>query len=391
MTKNGKYIFESLPYKKKEVSPNIMIITVTNLEDFKRFYKVPWMVYKNNNYWVPPFWSETRDFFKIKNIFWNHSECCLFIAYKNESVVGRIAAIIDHSLKNTNNKKIGFFGFFECIEDKKVAMELYKIAEEWLKSKGIIHIKGPINARIDMGAGFLTEEFDSIPYLIGYLNPGYYNDFAKDFGMKKSLDLISYHIDLNKEIPEKIKHTSERCSKEGIKIRKFNRWQSKKELDCFIDIINKEFSDHFGFSEVPKEEVKSRFGLKNLKWIVDPNLFLIAEIDNKPIGCRWSLPDYNLIFKSLNGRLGIIGILKVIFKRRKINRGRFIIMGIRKEHRGKGIGTCMNYHTLVEMKKRGYKSAEYGWIDENNIASRKAGEKIGGKQYKTYRIYEKNL
>ena len=66
-------------------------------------------------------------------------------------------------------------------------------------------------------------------------------------------------------------------------------------------------------------------------------------------------------------------------------------MGIKKEYRGKGIGTCLNYHTIIEMKKRGYLNAEYGWIDEDNIASRKAGEKIGGKINKIYRIYEKNI
>jgi len=103
------------------------------------------------------------------------------------------------------------------------------------------------------------------------------------------------------------------------------------------------------------------------------------------------LDDYNQIFKNLNGKLGVIGSLKVLLNRRKINRGRFIIMGIKKKYRGRGIGTCMNYHTLVEMKKRGYVTAEYGWIVEDNIASCKAGEKIGGKLYKKYRVYEKKI
>jgi hypothetical protein len=152
-----------------------------------------------------------------------------------------------------------------------------------------------------------------------------------------------------------------------------------------------EFSDHWGYSSVPREEVKTRYGLKDLKWIVDPSLFLIAEIDNEPIGFRWSLPDYNIIFKELKGKMGATGIFKIFYKRRHINRGRFIIMGIKKKFQGMGIGTCMNYYTLVEMKKRGYNNAEYGWIDETNIASRKAGENIGGKLSKIYRVYEKEL
>ncbi|MCK4365180.1 MAG: GNAT family N-acetyltransferase [Thermoplasmatales archaeon] len=391
MPEYKKYVFETTPSKKIQISENFYISTINNLKNFKTFYKVPWKIYNNNKYWVPPFWTEFKNFFKSKNIFWKHSESCLFIAYKNNSAIGRIAAIIDHSLVNPKNIKIGFFGFFECIDEKKVALELLKAAEEWLTSKEATHMQGPTNARVDMGSGFLVKGFDSIPSLIAYLNPPYYEDFVKDFGMKKCREHVSYHINLQKEIPASVQKTSEQCQAEGIKIRKFKRWKSKKELNWFVDLLIEEFSDHWGYSSVPREEVKTRFGLKELKWIVDPALFLIAEIDNEPIGFRWSLPDYNLLFKDLNGKLGIIGILKILFKRGSIYRGRFIIMGIKKKYRGRGIGTCMNYHTLIEMKKRGYKSAEYGWIDEENIASRKAGEKIGGELSKIYRVFEKKL
>jgi len=56
-----------------------------------------------------------------------------------------------------------------------------------------------------------------------------------------------------------------------------------------------------------------------------------------------------------------------------------------------GIGTYLNYYTIKEMQKRKYTSAEYGWIDEINIASCKAGEKIGGELYKIYRVYSMNI
>jgi hypothetical protein len=386
-----KYVFSSTPSKIIQVSENIKIITVANLKELKIFYKVPWIIYRNNRYWVPPFWNELKNFFKTKNIFWKHSESCLFIAYKENSAIGRVGAIIDNSLANPNNKKIGFFGFFECTEDKKVAFELLKVAGEWLKSKKVTHMQGPVNARVDMGSGFLIKGFDSIPYLIGHLNPPYYNNFVKEFGMKNCRDLVSYHVDLHNDIPKKVKETSDNCLAKGIKIRKFKRWKSKKELDWFVDLLMEEFSDHWGYSSVPREEVKTRYGLKDLKWIVNPALFLIAEIDNEPIGFRWSLPDYNIIFKDFNGKMGAYGIFKIFSKRKHINRGRFIIMGIKKKYQGMGIGTCMNYFTLVEMKKLGYKNAEYGWIDETNIASRKAGEKIGGKLSKIYRVYEIEL
>jgi hypothetical protein len=210
-----------------------------------------------------------------------------------------------------------------------------------------------------------------------------------EYGMKKEKDLISYHVDLTKDIPSKVQESVRHCKLQGITIRKFNRLQYNKEMKWWISMLMQEFADHWGYTSISEKEVKERFGLKQLRWIVDPKLFFIAEHQNQPIGFRWSLPDYNLLFKDMNGKMGISGILKTFFNRKKkITRGRFIIMGIKKNYRGMAIGTYMNYHTLLEMKKRGYRSAEYGWIDETNIASRKAGEKMGGTLYKIYRVYK---
>ena len=159
----------------------------------------------------------------------------------------------------------------------------------------------------------------------------------------------------------------------------------------FADFLIGEFSDNWGYSSVSREEVKTRFGIKELRWIADPGLFLMAEVDNEFAGFRWSSPDYNLVFKDLDGKVGLIGSFKVLFNRRYINRGKFVITGVKSKFRGMGIATCMNYHAYIEMQKRGYKSAEYGWIDEKNIPSRKAGENLGGKVSKIYRVYEKKL
>lgn len=386
-----KFVFEFDLPKTIHVSSNVKISVITTLKDFRDFFQIPWKVYQDNKYWVPPFWREMKEFFREDEPFWKHAKSRLFVAYKNNISVGRIAAIIDYKYLKTVGKNVGFFGFFECINDLEIALALLDAAEEWLTSKKMTLMHGPINGRVDIGAGFLIKGFDSTPYLLGNYSPKYYMNFAKEFGMNKSKDLVAYHVDLKKPIPQSVEKTAKRCEANGVKIRRFNRLRFKKEMDWWLDMFMQEFSDHWGYTSVPYEEVKSRFGIKQLRWIVDPDLFLVAEVDNQPIGFRWSLPDYNQVFKKLNGKLGVLGVAKVLWHRQDINRGRFIIMGIKKKYRGQGIGTCMNYHTLSEMKRRGYICAEYGWIDEGNIASRKAGEKIGGALHKIYRVYEKRI
>lgn len=387
----GKYVFESVSPEKMHISSNIEISVVNTIEDLWGFYRVPWKIYRDDVYWVAPFWKETRDFFRQDNPFWRHSETRLFVAYKNNIAVGRIAAIIDHNFSETNGEKVGYFGFFESIPDFKIASALFEVAQKWLASKGITEMHGPINGRIDLGCGFLLEGFNSMPFMLTSYSPKYYLDFVEDFGMEKSSDLVAYYIDLRQPIPSSVEEVAKRCEKNGVKIRRFNRFRFEKEMHLWFKMWVQIFSDHWGYALVSYEELKTRFGVKQLKWIINPKLFLVAEIDNEPIGFRWSLPNYNQIFKNLDGKLGFFGSAKFLWYAPKIIQGKFIIMGIKKEYRGQGIGTCMNYHTLLEMKKKGYTCAEYGWIEEYNIASRRCGEKIGGKLYKKYRVYKKNI
>jgi len=174
-------------------------------------------------------------------------------------------------------------------------------------------------------------------------------------------------VDPSNPIPKYLKDAAERCEAKGIKLRGFNRMRAGKEIKWWVKLMKDTFSAHWGFIPASDEEVKTRFGVKQARWFVDSGLFLVAEINNEPIAFKWTTPDYNQVFKKMNGKLGIIEGLKFLIYKRKINRGRLNFVGIKKEHRGKGIGSYMNYYTMLEMKRRGYSGAECGWIDEKNI------------------------
>ena len=161
----GKFIFETANSKKINISSNIKISNVTNKRDFLIFFKTPWKIYENDEYWIPPFWNEIKNFFHCSNPFWTHSKSQLFVAYKNNQAVGRIASIIDYDFPEINGKKVGFFGFFECIQNSKIALNLLEVAQEWLISNKINIMHGPVNGRVDLGSGFLYKGFNSMPYL----------------------------------------------------------------------------------------------------------------------------------------------------------------------------------------------------------------------------------
>ena len=389
--KNGKYVFNSDLSTVKEISNNITISTVTTLNEFKKFFQVPSIVYQDDEYWVPPFWFEARDFFSKKNPFWAHAEIRLFIVRKNKSAVGRIAAIIDHKYCGSIGEKIGFFGFFECINDFNYAQALLQSAQDWLEVKGMSKMRGPIDGRVDVGCGFLYSGFDSSPSLLSLYSPKYYLSFAEKFQMKKARDMISYYIDLTKPIPSQLEKRAQQSAQSGIKIRAFNRVRTKKELRWWVDLFLETFIDHWGYVPVPHKEVRSRFGVKQLRWFIDSKLFLVAEHNGLPVAFIWSTPDYNQVFQRMQGRLGPVQLLQFIILKNRIATGKLHVIGIKKEFRNQHIGSFLNYASLIEMKKRKYVGAEVGWIDEENNIAHTTIAITGAKLYKKNRVFEKNI
>jgi hypothetical protein len=252
-------------------------------------------------------------------------------------------------------------------------------------------MRGPINGRVDIGCGFLQTGFDSPPRLLSSYSPSYYISFVEKFDMKKVRDLLSYYIDLKKPIPTKLQEKAQECAASGIKIRLFNRLRTQKELKWWIELFLETIADHWGYVPVSPEEVKSRFGIKQLRWIVDSRLFLVAEFKGIPVAYILSSPDYNQVFQKMKGRLGLFQILKFFIMKPRINIGKLHFIGIKKEFRNQNIGSYLNYKTLVEMKNRGYTGAEVGLIDEKNVIARTTISITGAKVYKKFRVFEKNL
>ena len=365
----SKFVFEKSNKESKLKKEDVTIEIISNYQDFKSFYNFPFQLYMHDPHWIPPFFKEYKDFFNNKNPFWTHAECKLFIAKKNNEIVGRIAAIIGYKFCEYVGEKVGYFGYFECIKDYNCTELLFQCAQDWLISKGITVMRGPINGRVDNGLGFLLEGFNSPPSVLSPYNPEYYLSFAEKFNMKKTRDLIEYHINLTKPIPDKLKEKANKCIKSGIKIRPFNRLRTKKELKWWIPLFLKTFEDHWGYVPVSEDEVKKRFGVKQLRWVVDPKLFLIAEHNKTPVAYLWSTPDYNQILKEMDGKLGPYQLLKLLLKMKKINIGKMQFISIKKDFRNDNIGSLLNYEAMVEMKRRGYIGSEVS-LRKGNIVAR---------------------
>ena len=328
---------------------------------------------------------------KNKNPFFNNAEMAMFLAYYNEELVGRIAAIIDHRYNKYHNSEVGFFGFFECENNPNTADLLFKVAEGWLQEKSIKKIKGPANPSMMDEIGILIDGFDKYPAILMPYHKPYYDKLIKANGYEKEVDLLAYHVTQKNVDHDRTNRAMDIVKKRipGISIREINLKKIHREIKIIRKIFNSAWKNNWGFIPLSTEEFEVL--ADDLKTIVDTHFAHIAEIDDKPVGFSVALPDYNQIFRNMNGRLLPFGIFKLLWNRGKISRVRTALMGVVPEYRGRGIDALLHREAINNGLEFGIDSSEVGWILENNTNMIRVAERLGGTLEKRYRMYTKKL
>ena len=368
---------------------SIEIHPVQTKAELRAFINLPWKIYKGRTTWIPPLISEEKKTLdKNSNPFFQHSEAEYYLAFQHGEVVGRIAAIVNHNHNDFHNEKTGFFGFFESIDNQEVADLLFSAAAQWLCEKRMKIMRGPMNPSTNDTIGFLVDAFNSSPVIMMTYNPMYYLTLAENFGFKKSMDVYSYWMDSMQPLPEKAIRVAERVRKKaGLTFRSVNMKKFWDEVALIKEIYNTAWSYNWGF--VPMTDDEFHHLAENLKTTVDPDLAFIAEYNGKPVGFCLTLPDFNQALKKINGRLLPFGIFKLLYYAKKIKQARVITMGVIKEYQLRGIDSLFYLETYRRGIAKGYNGAEFSWILENNVMMNRAAQMIGGRIYKTYRIYDR--
>jgi hypothetical protein len=367
----------------------IEVIPVKSDKEFKTFVDVPFQLYKDDRYWVPPLKQEVKKLFdKKENPFWSHAERMLYIAYRDGRIAGRICAIVDYNYIEFWEQKTGYFGFFECDDDEEASRALFEEVKKFHIDKGMSSFIGPMNPSTNDECGVLVEGFYTSPYIMMTHNYEYYDRLCTQSGLTKARDLFAYYLDI-KDAPwdylERLGSIIRRRIQD-MKIRPANMDDFKNEINRIKVVYNDAWSRNWGFVPMTDEEIDAL--AKNLKPLIKPELVLIIEIDNEPAAISIAVPNYNFVLKKLHGRLGPLEMLKFMYYRGKIREARLMIMGVRAQFRKMGLESLLFLESLRAGQELGYTAGELSWILEDNHVMNNTIEKLGGKVYKKYRIYE---
>ncbi|WP_428331108.1 hypothetical protein [Mucilaginibacter sp.] len=369
------------------------IVTVDPKKQLGTFIDFPHDLYKDDANYVPELFIAQKDILTT-HPFHKHSELQMFLAYDDDKVVGRIAAILNNNHNSYNNRNDGFFGFFDCINDQETANMLFDVAAKWLKGKGVDqNIIGPVNFSTNEASGLLIKGFDSPPMLMMTYNYPYYAELIEKAGYVKQMDLIAWHWDGESYDDRSVRlldALQQRLKRNNITIRRVNLKNFKEEVVKLREVYNSAWDQNSGF--VPLTDDEFNHLAKDLKLILDPDFVLVAEQEGKLVGFGLALPNYNEIFKTIKrGRLLPTGIFKLLLNKKKIKSIRIYALGVIDGYRKMGIEACIYGTIIKEYKRKGFEHAEAGWTLENNVLINEAIIAIKGDPYKTYRLYEKAI
>jgi GNAT superfamily N-acetyltransferase len=332
---------------------------------------------------------------RTKNPFFEHAQAEYFIAEREGDVVGRIAAISNRLHNETHEDRVGFFGFFESIDDQDVANALLEAAAGWCRALGHDVLRGPASFSVNDECGLLVDGFDTPPALMMPHNPPYYIGLLERAGFAKAKDLWVYQGGTEEAyvpVPERLARATEMIrQRQGITLRALNMKDFDGEVERIKELYNSAWEKNWGF--VPMTEHEIDHLAEQFKPVVIPELVPMAEKDGKLIGFGIALPDLNVVFRTnRSGRLFpmIIRLLWAL-KMKRIRRARILLLGVVPAYQGKGVDAMLYHWIWTKSGERGIYWGEAGWILEDNPAMNAGLEKMTFRVYKTYRLYDRRL
>src|SRR4051794_16074407 len=367
---------------------------VSSRSELDAFIKLPFRLYRDEPHWVPPLISDRRRFLdRSKNPFFEHGEADYFLAWRDGRVVGRITAQVDRHLQVFQDNRWGLFGFFECEDDQEAATALVETARAWVTARACDRLVGPMDFTTNDECGVLIEGFERPPIILMNWTHRYYPRLLEGAGLAKAMDTLMWSLEVvnRAQVHPAIWEMAEKVQTEhGITCRGMRKRDLEAEVGRFLEVYNAAWERNWGF--VPLTESEVRHYARQLRPILDENWAMIAETaDGRIAGAALSLPDYNQVFKRMNGRVLPFGWAKFLWYRRRIDRVRVFALGVKKEFQHTGVAARFYQMHYDAAERTPQKAGETGWILETNQAMNRAMEGMGGEVVSRYRIYEREL
>jgi hypothetical protein len=351
-------------------------------------------IYRDDPNYVRPLDMMVKDQLGRKNPFFEHAEGTVFTAHRDGRCVGRCTAQIDRGHLSRYQDDVGFFGFFDTIDDAEVARALIASAKTWLSDRGMKQIRGPLSLSTNEELGCLVEGFDTKPMFLMPHHRPYQGGLIEAAGLSKSKDLFAWRYETGSVPPRVRKAFDAVTAMPEVVTRPVDLKNVQGDIRVVMDVYNDAWSDNWGY--VPLTEAELTKMASDMKLLLDPAITAITFIDGEPAAVALALPNLNELIGDFGGHT-IRNLPKLIYrlKFKRPTSARMIILGIRKKFRVQRKYAGLSLYLYARMneagRERGYRWGELSWTLEDNGPVNTGIKVMGGKVYKRYRIYEGDL
>jgi hypothetical protein len=371
----------------------VLEISKRQRQRIEEFIDLPFRLYENTPQWVPPFRNGMRKILTRSHPFFEHSEAAFYLVRRGGKAVGRISVFENRRFNSYRERREARFYHFECEEDDGAAAALLGAAADWASGRGLDELQGPHGLSGMDGSGIQIDGFDHRATMtMMHYNQPYYGRFFENNGFSKVRDYYTAEIRRQDfRMPEKIRRVAEIHYKRGhFRVPRFRSKRAIKRIARQIgEVYNRSFAVHEDFC--PLEEVEIDRLADDLMLVSRPSLIKILYYDDQIVGFLFAFPDLSAALQRARGRLGPIRIVDLLTEAGRTDT--LIVNGaaILPEYQKLGGNGLMYYELIRTILDSGYRRAEMVQIADTTSLMLADMQTLGGRVYKTHRIYRREL
>ncbi len=373
---------------------DVVIREVKTRDDLKKFIFLPEQIHSGHKTWVPPLYVDEWKYFDPKqNRSFAHSDTVLLIASEDGVPVGRIMGIINKRYNEIRKEKTARFGYLETWEDADVVRALLSRVEEWARERGMTKVVGPYGFTDQDPEGFLIEGFEHRATIATYCNFEWMPRLVEQQGYSKDVDYFVYKLDIPKEFPEFYTKIYERVKKKGnFEVLEF---KTKRRLRPWIKpvlrLMNECYTESHIYGYAPLDEKEMEELTKRYLPVLDPRFVKGVLKEGELVAFVVGIPDMTEGIQKARGRLLPFGFLKILRAAKKSKQLDLLLGAIKEKCRGLGLDVLMGVKMIMSARDVGMEMMDTHHELEANVKVRAEMEKMGGKVYKKFRVYQKSL
>ena len=369
-------------------SPAMIVNKLSTPQDFERYVDFAKEVYRDNPYWVPVDKHHLTGLFGGAAGFGPQSEIQAFAVDHEGRTLATVAALRDEAYHLHWDEKLGHLLFFEALPDQNEAVEaMIGDACKWLQERDCTAARLSLLPGVQLP--FTIDAYDAVPTCFHTYNPAYYHSYVKNCGFVTERGAVQYQVEFTPELERRYRRMVQHARDSGVVVRLWDFDNLEEEGDAFAALSNETFSAHWGF--VPLPDAVMRGFTVDFRDFLIPEFLSFAEVEGRRVGFVYSVPDLNQALHPMRDKSLVEHFPEFQRRFEQIDHGVLLIIGVKREFRGRGINLALGAHSYLAMIERGYKTASYTVVMDDNWPSRRTAEKLGARVTRNFNVYRKEM